>query len=145
MIPDFNLDGNLPEGIHTCTESEFFGRFAGSSARRKWLGERVRELVALAMATGQLERVFVWGSFVTAKESPKDVDLLLIMRPDFEVEAAPEACRQVFEHATARVAFQVDVFWSRSSIGEETLRLWLETYQRGRDFKLRGIIEVILV
>jgi hypothetical protein len=104
----------------------------------------VRKLLALAKAPGKLDRVFVWESFVTAKESPNDVDLLLLMRPDFEVEEAPCQSRRIFEHASARVAFQADVFWSRSSIGEETLQLWLETYQHTRDFKRRGIIELVL-
>ena len=144
MIPEFNFDGNLPCGIHAATESGFFDRFAASSARRKWLGERFRELLELAKATGKLDRVFVWGSFVTAKESPNDVDLLLLMRPDFEVEESPRQSRRIFEHASARVTFQADVFWSRSSIGEETLQIWLETYQHTRDFKRRGIIELVL-
>ena len=144
MIPEFDLDGNLPEGIHTGTESDFFDRFTAPSTRRGWLGDRVRELLALAKATGHLERVFVWGSFVTSKESPNDIDLLLLMGADFEVEETPRRCRRVFEHASARMAFQADVFWAKSSIGEETLRLWLETYQRARDFRRRGIIEVLL-
>ncbi len=144
MIPEFGLDGNLPEGIHTAAASDFFDRFASSSARRRWLGDRLRELLTLARASGKLERVFVWGSFVTSKESPHDIDLLLLMRPDFEMEEAPQRCRGVFEHASARMTFQADVFWAKSSIGEETLHHWLEAYQRGRNFQRRGIIEVVL-
>jgi hypothetical protein len=143
MIPEFDLDGTLPKGIHTATESDFFDRFGASSARRRWLGDRFRELLALAKATGNLERVFVWGSFVTSKESPNDIDLLLVMGTDFEVEEVPQRCRHAFEHASARMTFQADVFWAKSSIGEETLHLWLETYQRTRDFKRCGIIEVL--
>jgi len=88
--------------------------------------------------------VFVWGSFVTSKESLNDIDLLLLMGADFEVEEAPWRCRQVFEQASARMTFQADVFWAKSSIGEPTLQLWLGTYQWARDFKRRGIIEVLL-
>jgi len=39
MIPEFNVHGNLPEGIHPASEEEFLGRFAIHSARRIWLGE----------------------------------------------------------------------------------------------------------
>jgi hypothetical protein len=42
MIPEFNVDGNLPEGIHSFGEEEFFDHFATQSVRRKWLGERLR-------------------------------------------------------------------------------------------------------
>ncbi len=80
MIPEFNIDGNLPKGIYTTDEDEFLNRFGTGSARRKWLGERLQELFALAKSTGKLERIFVWGSFVSVKESPNDVDLLLLMK-----------------------------------------------------------------
>ena len=31
MIPEFNVDGNLPEGIHSFGEEEFFDHFATQS------------------------------------------------------------------------------------------------------------------
>jgi predicted nucleotidyltransferase len=144
MIPEFNVDGNLPEGIHSVSEEEVLGHFATSSARRKWLGERVKEIFALAKSTGKVERIFVWGSFVTAKESPNDVDILLVMGEDFQLEAVPEECQHLFDYIRARVRFNTDVFWSKASIGEDTLSLWLETYQLTKDFKRRGIVEVKL-
>jgi hypothetical protein len=89
MLPALNHDGNLPEGIHLATEDEVFARFATPSARRQWLGEQLRRLLALAKSTGQLTRVFLWGSFVTGKEVPNDLDVLLVMDPGFVVEAVP--------------------------------------------------------
>ena len=59
MIPEFNIDGDLPEGIYITDKEEFLNRFGTSSARRKWLGERLQELFALAKSTGQLEHIFV--------------------------------------------------------------------------------------
>jgi hypothetical protein len=59
MFPAFNQDGNLPEGMHVATEDEVFARFATPSARRQWLGEQLRSLLALAKSTGQLARVFL--------------------------------------------------------------------------------------
>lgn len=144
MIPEFNIDGNLPKGIYTADEDEFLNRFRTGSARRKWLGERLWELFVLVKLTGKLERVFVWGSFVSNKESPNDVDLLLIMSDDFQIENVPESCKILFDYAGARVKFRADVFWSKSSIGEEILQLWLDTYQTTKDFKCRGIVEVKL-
>jgi hypothetical protein len=84
------------------------------------------------------------GSFVTAKESPNDVDILLVMSEDFQIETVPEECKHLFDYIRARVKFNADVFWSKASIGEDTLSLWLETYQLTRDFKRRGIVEVKL-
>jgi hypothetical protein len=144
MLPEFNVDGNLPEGIHSVSEEEFFDRFATYSARRKWLGERLKEIFALAKSIGKIERIFVWGSFVSAKESPNDVDTLLIMSEDFQLEAVSEESKDLFDYIRARVRFNADIFWSKASIGEETLSLWLETYQLTKDFKRRGIVEVKL-
>jgi hypothetical protein len=42
MIPGFNKDGNLPEGIYSTGEEEFLDRFATNSSRRKWLGQRLQ-------------------------------------------------------------------------------------------------------
>jgi hypothetical protein len=104
MLPKFNSDGNLPEGIHSATEEEVFLRFASPSARRQWLGEQLRALLALAESTGQLSRVFLWGSFVTSKEVPNDLDVLLVMAADFTLDALPAHCRIVFDHVQATVA-----------------------------------------
>jgi predicted nucleotidyltransferase len=142
MLPEFNTDGNLSEGIHRATEDEFLGRFAVGSARRKWLGGLLQELLALASSTGCLERVYVWGSFVSAKESPNDVDLLLLVRDDFQLENVAEEARVLFDHGEARMRFHADVFWSRSSIDQRVLALWLDTYQLTREFQRRGIVEV---
>src|SRR5262245_58642499 len=112
MLPAFHSDGNLPEGIHLATEEEVFARFATPSARRQWLGEQLRSLLALAQSTGHLARVFLWGSFVTSKEVPNDLDVLLVMDTEFVVEAIPAQAQVVFDHVQARLQFQSDVFWT---------------------------------
>lgn len=142
MLPAFNSDGNLPEGIHRATESEVLARFNTTTARRQWLGERLRSLLALAKSTGKLGRVFLWGSFVTAKPSPNDLDVLLVMGPDFSLDSTPADCAVVFYHALARIHFHADVFWTKASIDGDILHLWLDTYQTGKDFKRRGIVEL---
>jgi len=144
MLPEFNHDGNLPEGIHVATEDEVFVRFATPSARRQWLGEQLRSLVALAKSTGQLARVFLWGSFVTSKEVPNDLDVLLVMSMEFAVESVPAQAQVLFDHVQAHLRFQADVFWTKASIEPQVLHLWLDTYQTGKDFTRRGIVEVIV-
>jgi len=84
------------------------------------------------------------GKLVTSKEVPNDLDMLLVMAPDFAVGALPAHCQIVFDHAQARLRFAADVFWTRASIDEAVLHLWLDTYQVGRDFKPRGIVEVVV-
>ncbi len=144
MLPALNNDGNLPEGIHLATEDEIFTRFAPPSARRQWLGEQLQRLLALAKSTGQLTRVFLWGSFVTSKEVPNDLDVLLVMGTEFAIEAVPTPAHIVFDHVQARLSFQADVFWTKASIDPQILHLWLDTYQTGKDFTRRGIVEVVI-
>lgn len=145
MLPPFMMDGNLPEGVHPATEKEVVDRFTGSSARRKWLGEQLCELLEIGRSTGQLARVFLWGSFVTSKQIPNDLDVLLVMSTEFTVESLPAKEQILFDHVHARLRFHADVFWTKMSIDERVLQLWLDTYQTGKDFKRRGIVEVMFL
>lgn len=105
---------------------------------------RLRVVLSLAASTGKLRRVFVWGSFVTTKASPRDVDLLMIVANDFEIQHVLSAAQVVFDSVQARLLYESDVFLARASIGDEALDLWLETYQISRSFRKRGIVELEL-
>jgi len=105
---------------------------------------RLDALASLAAGTGKLLRIFVWGSFVTEKPSPRDLDVLLIMSEDFEAGSLASPAQAVFESARARLLFEADVFWARVSIGEHALAMWLDTYQTSRDSRKRGIVELEL-
>ena len=131
--------------MHAVQWEEFASRFGASTPRRKWLLGRLRTVLSLAASTEKLRRAFVWGSFVTAKASPRDVDLLLIVTEDFEMQKVAAAARMVFDSVQARLLYESDVFWARDSIGNETLELWLETYQISRSFRKRGIVELELL
>jgi hypothetical protein len=144
VLPDLTPEGDLLVGVHTANWQELQSRFGAATLRREWLFGRLQALIALASSTGKLRRVFIWGSFVTAKPSPGDVDVLLLMDSDFEVSQAPAPSRAVFDSVQAKLRFKADVFWARTSIGEETLRIWLETYQISRAFRKRGIVELEL-
>ena len=144
VLPGFTSEGDLPSGVHVVNWQEFEARFGAATSRRIWLFARLQSLVGLAATTGKLRRVFVWGSFVTTKPAPGDLDLLLIMAEDFEVEQIAMPAQAVFDSVQAKLRFESDVFWARASIGEEVLQLWLETYQTSRDFRKRGIVELEL-
>jgi predicted nucleotidyltransferase len=144
VLPELTAEGELPPGVHVADWQEFQSRFCVSSPRRKWLSGRFRTLVELAATSGKLRRVFVWGSFVTAKAAPKDIDILLIMGEDFEVERIAAQAQAVFDSVRAKLLFESDVFWARASIGDEVLDLWLDTYQISRSFRKRGIVELEL-
>lgn len=144
MIPDFEENGNLPKGIYKAAFYEVKDAFGTASARRKWLIGILQKIIELAKSTGRLERVIIWGSFVSNKEFPNDIDLLFIMKENFIVEDVAPEVKSVFDYVKGRLVFNADIFWTKSSIGEETINLWLETYQMTLNFEPRGIIEVII-
>lgn len=115
MLPSFTSEGGLPVGVHVANWHEFRSRFGVGTSRRVWLLSRLRALLDLAAGTGKLRRVFVWGSFVTTKPAPKDLDVLLIMNDDFEVERIADPVKAIFDSVRAKLLFESDVFWARTS------------------------------
>ena len=84
-VPEFAESGDLPAGIHTATLEEVEARFGQESSLRKQTLERLRRVFHLASSTGHLARFIIFGSFVTAKLEPNDVDIVMLMDNDFEV------------------------------------------------------------
>lgn len=73
MIPDFNNEGNLPEGIHVASMEQLIARF-GYNAKRAWLIDGLKLLIA-SLEKANCSLIFIDGSFVTSKEIPGDYDL----------------------------------------------------------------------
>jgi hypothetical protein len=144
VLPDLTNYGELPPGVHLATWPEFESRFGCLSPRRLWLSGRLRTILQLAATGGRLRRVFVWGSFVTAKPAPRDLDVLLIMSDDFEVDQMSAPAQVIFDCTRAKLLFESDVFRARASIGQEAFDLWLETYQTSRSSRKRDIVELEL-
>lgn len=71
-IPPFDDSGNLPEGIHEATWEEVVDRY-GTTDRRRELLEGLRQALESLRAAG-CRRLYVDGSFVTAKDEPVDFD-----------------------------------------------------------------------
>ena len=144
MIPEFQKDGNIPKGLYKATLQEVREVFGTGSAKRKLLIGNLENIIELAKSTGKLERVIIWGSFISNKDFPQDIDLLLIMRGDFDLDANPPEVKRIFDYVQGRIVFNADIFWTKSSIGEEAIGLWIETYQMTRDFESRGIVEATI-
>lgn len=75
-IPSLQDDGLLPPGLYTADMSEIEDRFGKSTPRRQELFARLRMFVDLARHCDAV-RIFVNGSFVTAKPEPGDVDVVI--------------------------------------------------------------------
>jgi hypothetical protein len=82
LIPQFQPNGFLPEGLHEAFEGEVMDRFATGSVARKRFGRQVGRWMRLCRSAGAL-RFCLNGSFVTAKESPNDADAVVLLGQDF--------------------------------------------------------------
>ena len=89
MIPPYNDNGYLPQGIHPANLEEIAARFGTGSELREVQMESLRWLVDLARRVGA-SRIVVNGSFATDKLEPNDVDCVLLIGADFPKDAAAE-------------------------------------------------------
>ena len=141
-LPNFEDDGNLPPGLYSADWEEVRATFA-TTPRRRVLMERLQRLHSLAEATGFLERFVVFGSFVTTKPEPGDIDVILVMGTGFQSSQAPLETRALFDHEQADAQFGASVFWIRTDLLIlETVDEFLDYWQTRRDGQRRGIIEV---
>jgi len=72
VLPELTRDGLLPPGQHTAMWSELRERFGFNTRRRGILGG-IRQAAA-ALSRGGCRRLWIDGSFVTAKTYPADWD-----------------------------------------------------------------------
>ena|SRR5688572_23919137 len=142
-LPDFDNVGDLPEGVHQATIDEIRARFGSGTPQRQAVTACLLRIYHLVAATGKLDRVIIFGSYITTKPDPNDVDVVLVMSDDFEVQACDEATRRLFDHTQATEAFGASIFWLRPSmLFLETLEEFIEHWQIKRDLTRRGIVEV---
>ena len=107
------------------------------------MAQRLERIYRLAAGTGQLARFVVFGSFVSAKREPADVDVFLLMENSFDMGEFGGEVRILFDHPAAQAHFGASVFWLRrlAALGgeEQTIADW----QVKRDGTRRGIIEIV--
>ena len=141
--PAFDSNGDLPIGIHQATLTETLQHFGTGTLQRERLGQRLERIFMLANSTGQVARFIVFGSFVTAKSTPGDVDIFLLMEDSFDVTQVHGEVALVFDQQKAQNALGASIFWIRKQIIFSNEQEIVEGWQIKRDRSRRGIVEVI--
>jgi hypothetical protein len=133
----------MPPGVYRCTLREAIARFGTVSPYRMLIALRLERIYGLAVATGHLARFVVFGSFVTEKAEPNDVDIFLLMEDAFDAGRVTGESKLLFEHAAAQAHFGASVFWLRrlAALGGE--QVTIEDWQNTREGDQRGIVEVV--
>ena len=142
MIPDFRDDGYLPEGLYVATEAEVTFRFGSHTPRRKRLALRLRRWIDLARAVSA-RRLFVDGSFVTAKPEPNDVDAVVWLPPDF-VARVSNGNLEAMELETMLLTRRPEEIFAAED--RRDWDDWLEFFSRTRepDGRRKGVVEIEL-
>ena len=143
-LPSFTESGDLPSGVHRVALDEVGERFGSGTAQRRRVYLRLERLYSLARSTGHLSRMIVFGSFVTTKADPNDVDIFLLMADSFDVSMATGETGLLFDHLAAEAHFGASVFWLRRQAALDGEQAAVEYWQVKRDGQRRGIVEIDL-
>jgi hypothetical protein len=107
-LPDFDAAGQLPPGVHDVGWDEVVRLFGTTDHRRHLLDGLYRVLKHLAEVG--CERVYLDGSFVTAKERPNDFDLVWDMDHVDYARLDPVLFQLDFPRTSQHAKFHGDVF-----------------------------------
>jgi hypothetical protein len=103
---------------------------------------RLEHIYSVAAATGHLARFIVFGSFITDKPQPNDVDVFMLMEDAFDFAQLTGETRLLFDHGSAQAHFGASVFWLRRLAAFEGEQKAVEYWQVKRSGDHRGIIEI---
>ena len=142
-LQPFDTNGDLPQGVHWATLDEVLARFGHGTPQRQAVTAKFLRIYDLVLRTHKLERFIIYGSYVTAKPDPGDVDIILVMRDDFFLPDCDDEVGTVFDHLRAQAELGASIFWAlHSGILLETLDEFIAGWQIKRDKSRRGIVEL---
>jgi hypothetical protein len=144
-LPAFDSRGDLPVGVHRATLAEVTARFGHGTPQREFVTSRLVRVYELAQRTRKLERFIIFGSYVTTKSDPNDVDIILVMADDFTEYDYDPVLFPIFEHLRAQQELGASIFAVRPGlVVGETVNDFIAYWQIKRDKSQHGIVEVIL-
>lgn len=83
MLPDFNENGHLDEGVWDCTGEEFINRFVVGESRATYYNTTIN-IIEYALHNGAVS-ILVGGSFVSSEVSPRDLDCVILFKHDRQI------------------------------------------------------------
>lgn len=86
-LPQMNAEGYLEPGIYLASLKEVLRRFGSGSPAREQQGNLLRLIVERARDYPTIKRVLIWGSLVSAKLEPGDLDYSIVVDPRHRIVA----------------------------------------------------------
>ena len=119
-IPPLTPLGLLPAGFHPATVAEIRAAFGSATGARRALHAQLESFVDLVRSfEGSFAAIFVAGSYVTSKETPKDLDLILMFsRPAGRADVLKHPRRnEILSRKRVRAHYRVDLFYADDPYG----------------------------
>ena len=142
MIPEFNKYGNLPAGIYkssiTCIEK----KFGTNSEKRILLFNNFRKFLELISPFKvKIKHLMVDGSFVTLKETPGDIDCIMVIENNFRF--TPEIVEELSNSKKLYKLYNIHLFMFEEK-NTESCKGMLNFFSKDKELKPKGLVEVIL-
>ncbi len=122
---------------------EFEQQFGIGTERRVELYQVFQEWLDAIQATSLLRQVWVFGSFVTKKPGPDDLDVVALFAAEFDAANIAPAIRHWLDHELCQELHEIDLFIIKETTPLEVRTMILETFGRSRD-RQESIVEVLL-
>jgi predicted nucleotidyltransferase len=108
-LPNLNHAGELPIGIYQATIDEVIARFGSGTLQREIVTARLQRIYQIAKDTGNLQQLVIFGSYITAKPEPNDVDVVIIFSDDFDLTVCSEDVKRLLNHQKAENEFGASI------------------------------------
>ncbi len=146
-IPEFTENEILPNSIHDCSFEEVecvFGRFQSTDCRIT-LTRKLKAYMQELRQAGVGTELIIDGSYVTGKDNPGDIDLILVLAEDFDYSSPinPFEYNLSSERAVKR-KYGFDVFVEKK--GTERYNSLIEFFQRVKENPdiTKGLLKITL-
>ena len=141
MIPEFYDGMYLPDGEHEASWDEVHERFGKPTEARQALSRRLKHFLDVAKNCAFI-RVYLFGSFISGKEEPGDVDLMY--SSDLDFDSLTQQCRELLNYSVIKAREGWDMFCCSDTPSSSPLGNLLEAWKEDRDKKRRGMIVISL-
>ena len=125
-IPPMTSAGLLPPGVHDATLAEVELTFGSRNERRIELFQKMTQFLNLARGFGLFQAIVTDGSFVTDKDTPGDIDaVLLLAAADLKKLVVHPDRRQILDQEAVKTQYEIHLFLDPLPAGP-----WTSFFQR---------------
>lgn len=146
-IPRLTEEGILPNSIYECSLEELenvFGQFQSTDCRIH-LTRKLRAYIDELRKSGIGTELIIDGSYVTRKDNPGDIDLILVLAKDFDYSSPINPFEyNLASNKVVKRKYGFDVFVEKKGTGRYNSRI--EFFQRVKENPdlTKGLLKITL-